>query len=241
MSPQSLPARAFMRGLRDGAPFALVVVPFGVLFGVVATEAGLNLTEVMAFSILVIAGASQLAALQLMQENAPAIIVLATALAVNLRLAMYSAALTPHLGAARGRWRVLMAYFLVDQTFAASAAEYERRPSATLPEKVLFFLGVAVPVCLPWYGATWIGARLGQGIPPEYALDFAVPVTFLAMIAPMLRSLPHLAAAFVSVAGTLALAFLPYGSGLLIAAIAALFVGAAVEEMLERKGIPDGP
>ena len=85
----------FRSGARDAAPFTLVVGPFAILFGVVATEAGLNLLETMSFSFLVIAGAAQLTALQLMVDQAPTIIVIASALAVNLRMAMYSASLTP--------------------------------------------------------------------------------------------------------------------------------------------------
>ncbi|MEL7261344.1 MAG: AzlC family ABC transporter permease, partial [Pseudomonadota bacterium] len=80
---------AYLAGLRDGAPFVLVAGPFAVLFGVLATEAGLNLFEVMTFSLVVIAGAAQFTALQLMQDNAPTVIVLISALAVNLRVAMY--------------------------------------------------------------------------------------------------------------------------------------------------------
>jgi predicted branched-subunit amino acid permease len=78
----------------------IVVVPFAVLFGVVATEAGLDLLQVLLFSVSIFAGASQFAALQLMQDQAPVLIILATSLAVNLRLLMYSVAMAPHLGAA---------------------------------------------------------------------------------------------------------------------------------------------
>src|SRR5690606_8776600 len=91
---------AYLRGLRDGLPFIVVLLPFALLFGVVATEAGLTLAQAMGFNILVIAGSSQFAAVALMQENAPLFAVLATSLAVNLRMAMYSAALVPHFGAA---------------------------------------------------------------------------------------------------------------------------------------------
>lgn len=94
MTP-STPNRDFWRGLRDGLPFLLVITPFGLLFGVVATEAGLNVYETLSFSIVVIAGAAQFTALQLMVDDVPALIALVSALAVNLRMAMYSAALTP--------------------------------------------------------------------------------------------------------------------------------------------------
>jgi len=227
---------AYWRGFRAGAPFVLVVVPFGMLFGVAATEAGLNLVEVMSMSILVIAGAAQFAALALMQDNAPTVIVLITALAVNLRMAMYSASLAPHLGRAPLWQRAIAAYFLVDQSYAVSFAEFERRPGMSLREKVAFFFGTVSPVCFPWYFATLAGAALGAAIPPQFALDFAVPITFLAITAPMLRTLAHMAAAGVSVAVSLALAFLPYNLWLLAAALLAMAAGARVELWLRRTG-----
>ncbi len=219
----------FWRGFRNGAPFLLVVVPFALLFGVVATEAGLDLTKVMGFSVLVIAGASQFAAVQMMTDNAPVIMVLATALAVNLRMAMYSAALTPHLGAAPLWKRAVAAYFLVDQSYAISIAEYEKRPEMDLRDRMAFFFGSMTPVCIPWYIATYLGAALGARIPESWALDFAVPITFLAIIAPALRTFAHVSAALVSIVVALSLSFMPYNSGLLIAAALAMIVGAEVE------------
>jgi predicted branched-subunit amino acid permease len=129
MSDTISPRQAFRNGARDALPFTIVVVPFAILFGVVGTEAGLNLAQVMGFSIGVIAGASQFAALQLMSEDAPTLIVVASALAVNLRMAMYSAALAPHLGPASLRDRALVAYMNVDQTYALSVQRYEMAPA----------------------------------------------------------------------------------------------------------------
>ena len=81
----------FVQGMLAGLPFTVFAIPFALLFGVVATEAGLHVAEVMGFSLLVIAGAAQFTAVQLMTENTPVWVVLAAALAVNLRMAMYSA------------------------------------------------------------------------------------------------------------------------------------------------------
>ncbi len=220
---------AFRLGIRDGAPFLLVIVPFALLFGVVSREAGLNVLESLAFSVVVIAGAAQFTALQLMSEQAPLLIVLVTALAVNLRMAMYSASLTPHLGEAPLWKRALVAYFLVDQTYACSVARFEQYPDWTLPQKLSYFFGAVLPVCPLWYLFTVLGAVLGQSIPGWLALDFAVPITFLALIAPMLRTMAHLSAATVSIVLALGLAFLPYNLGLLVAALAAMMTGAQVE------------
>ena len=231
----STPKSAFLRGARDGAPFILVVGPFALLFGVVATEAGLGVAEAMGFSVLVIAGASQFAALQQMVENAPTVMVIATALVVNLRMAMYSASLTPHLGAAPLWKRALAAYLMVDQSYAISIAEYERRPEMTLGEKLAYYFGCVTPVFPVWYAMTWVGAVGGAAIPPGFALDFALPITFIAMVAPLLRTVAHIAAAATSVALALALAWLPSGLGLIAAATAAMAVGARTELWLEAR------
>lgn len=229
---------AYLRGVKTGFPFILVVAPFALLFGVVATEAGMSLVQVMGFSIVVVAGAAQFTALQLMADNAPTLVVIASALAVNLRMAMYSASLTPHLGALPIWRRALTAYCLMDQSYAVSIVAYEEEPEMTLAQKSSFFFGAITPVLPNWYFWTLIGALVGQSIPPAYALDFAVPITFLAMIGPMLRTQAHVAAAFVSVTCALVFAFLPWNLALIVAGIAGMMTGAQVELWTTRRAAP---
>lgn len=225
----------FWAGVRAGSPFILVIVPFATLFGVVATEAGLTIVEAVTFSLAVLAGAAQFTALQLMQEHAPTLIVLVSALAVNLRLAMYSAALVPHFGAAPLWQRALIAFFTIDQSFTTSTAAFERNPGWTLQQKTAFFLGTCAPLMPLFFMAVVAGAMIGKQIPPGFALDFAVPITFLALIAPMMRTLPHLASALTAILVALSLAWIPYNLGLLIAGLAGMMVGARTECLLERR------
>ncbi len=222
----------YLRGLTDALPFVVVVVPFALLFGVVATEAGLPMSQVMGFSFLVVAGASQFAALQFMSENAPILVVLASALAVNLRMAMYSAAITPHLGALSLPRRLIVSYFLVDQSYAMSVAEYEKKPAMPLHLKLAYFAGVSTPICPLWFASTYLGARLGDAIPAEYGLDFAMPIAFLAMVAPALRTPAHIAAAAVSIIASLALTWVPLNLGLLLAGLLAMMTGAEIERRM---------
>ena len=219
----------FLQGARDAAPFVLVVGPFALLFGVVAAEAGLNVVEALTFSVAVIAGAAQFTALQLMVDNVPTVVVLVSALAVNLRMAMYSASLTPYLGEASLRQRALAAYFIVDQSYGCSVLKYEQNPHWTIGQKLAYFWGTVAPVCPFWYVFTVVGAMLGNSIPEGLALDFALPITFLAIIMPMLRTPAHVAAALVSVIAALVFAFLPYNLGLLVAGILGMVTGAEVE------------
>lgn len=235
MATQTTTTGAFWRGARDCGPFLLVAGPFGALFGVVGTEAGLNIAEVMGFSIVVIAGASQFAALSLMLDQAPTVIVLLSAIAVNLRMAMYSASLVPHLGAAALWQRAIASYMNVDQTYASSILEYERHPEMTPDEKMAYFFGISTPIVPCWFGFAIVGAAVGASIPPAFALDFALPIAFIAMVAPALRTLAHVAAAFTSMVMALTLAWVPSGLGLLIAAGCAMGVGALVETAMERR------
>ena len=235
MSPTT-PNSAYLMGVRDGAPFILVVVPFAMLFGVVAIEAGLRLGETLAMSVLVIAGASQFAALQLMIEDATVTLVLLAALTVNLRMAMYSAALVPHLGAAPFWQRACAAYLLFDQTYAVSVARFETDGADwPTPFKMAYYFGVATPIAPLWALATLAGALLGARAVETVQLDFVLPLMFLALVAPMLKSLAHVTAAGVSVALALALSGLPAGLGLLIAAAVAMMAGALVETWLETR------
>ncbi|TFL20057.1 AzlC family ABC transporter permease [Jannaschia formosa] len=219
----------FGRGAVQGLPFLVIIVPFGALFGVAATEAGLSLTQILAFSSIVIAGASQFAAIQLMVDGTPAAIVVLSALAVNLRMAMYSAALAPHLGPAPAWQRAVIAYLLVDQVYALAQSAYDTETAWSVSDKVGYLIGVALPVFPGWVGATWAGAVLGARVPEGLSLDFAVPLAFLALVGPMLRTRAHVAAAFVSVAGALLLAWMPWNLGLILAALLAMAVGAEVE------------
>jgi predicted branched-subunit amino acid permease len=232
------PRSEFWRGTRDGLPFMLVIAPFGAVFGVVATEAGLDLAQVMGFSVVVIAGAAQFVAVQLMVEQAPVLIVIATALAVNLRMAMYSASLAPHLGPLPFWKRAFVAYITVDQTYAPAILRYENQPDLSPAVRLAYFLGTATPIIPIWYVATWAGAVLGSTVPADLPIDFAIPITFLALIMPMLRSLAHVGAAFVSIIGTLLFAFLPFNLGLLVAALLAMSVGAEIERQMTRRAQP---
>jgi len=223
----------FWRGFRDGLPFVLVVMPFGTLFGVAATEAGMDILQVMSFSVLVIAGAAQFSALTLLIEDAPLIIILLTSLAVNLRMAMYSAALVPHFGKLRTGLKLVISYFLVDQSYALGIREYEERPDQPIDNKVAYFFGIMLIMAPFWYLATYLGAALGASIPDAFSLDFAVPICFIALIAPLLRTIPHIITAIVSVVAALSLAWIPYSLGLIIAAIMAMMAGAYAELKLK--------
>ncbi|MFA3917197.1 AzlC family ABC transporter permease [Ruegeria hyattellae] len=225
----------YWRGFRDGSPFIVMAVPFGMLFGLLATESGLNVVQTMSFSATVFAGAAQFTALHLLRDDAPTIVAILSALAVNLRVAMYSASLTPYLGAAPLWQRAFAAYFTIDQSYACSMMQFEKEPKMRVPERIRYFFGVVTPLTPAWLVATYLGAVVGTRIPESWGLDFALPITFLAMVGPMLRTFSHVVAALVAIIVALLTTTVPYNLGLLIAGCAGMMAGARSELVLERR------
>lgn len=227
-------ARLFQRGLRDGAPFNLASIPFSLFFGVVAVEAGFDLAQVMGMSFIVIAGASSLTAIQLLGDQAPAAMAVLAGAAVNLRMAMYSASLAPHLSGGPLSWRMAAAYFLVDHAYALSLNDYQTH-QRTMREKFAYFFGLVLAVCPFWYLFCYLGAVLGSAIPEEWPLDFAGAIMFTALVSPMIRGRPALIAAAVAVGVALLSAGLPYSLHLVFGALAGMGAGAWAEIRRERR------
>ena len=223
----------FWKGFWGALPFCFVVGPYGMVFGVLAAESGLNIFTSIAFSLAVIAGAAQFTALSLMHDQAPTIVVIIVGLTVNLRMALYSATLATHLGKAPFWTRALVAYSILDHSFALSDAKYQNNPEMTLSQKLAFYFGATGLVGAIWVIGTGIGAWLGARVPDWLALDFAMPIAFIALVAPALRTVPQVAAAFTAAMLALVLAPVPYGLGLIIAAIIALLLGAELERRME--------
>jgi predicted branched-subunit amino acid permease len=232
----AVPFSALRRGAMAALPLQLATAPFGLIFGALATQAGLDLPQAMAMTVVVVAGAAQLAAVQLMAEHAPAWLAIATGAVVNLRLAMYSASIAPYWQGATLRTRALSAFLLHDQAYALSMRRYAEAPEEGTAARLGFFLGVGVISLVAWTAGSLAGALLGARLPEAWALEFAVPITFIAVLAPLLRDAAHVAAAVTASAAALASAPLPLGSGLIVAAAAGIAVGATVEGMLARRG-----
>ncbi len=225
----------YWKGFCDGAPFVIPIIPFGTLFGVLAVETGADALQALVFSATVFAGGAQFAALQLMQDGAPILIVLASSLAVNLRLVMYSASLTPYLGSAPMWQRAIAAFVIVDQTYAGAIVRFENEPSLLVSQRMSYFFGLISPLTPFWLLCTYLGAVLGTRIPDSWALDFALPILFLALIGPMMRTNAHVVAALVATAVALLTVNVPFNLGLLIAGFAGMMAGAQAELISERE------
>lgn len=225
--------RPFLHGLLAVLPLQVATIPFGLIFGVLAREAGLDFAQLMGMAAAVMAGASTVVALQLLGEQAPALLIVVSSAVVNLRMAMYSAALVPHWKGAGPFARGFAGYALTDQVFAVSIAAYEKGETPTLPEKIAYFFGTAAG-CLPaWIFGCVAGYVAGAAIPESWGITMAMPLIFLAMSAAMVRTPAHLIAMTAASLAGLALAGMPNGTGL----IPATFIGIAAGMLARRGGV----
>lgn len=219
---------SFGEGVRAVAPALLGNVPFGLIVGVTMVDVGLDPLSAIAMSATMFAGAAQLAMLDLLQRSAPLAIVVLTGLVVNLRYVMYSASIARHFEDHSLRWRAGIAAFLLDVTYAMSVQRFDREPAT---EKGWYYLGVAIPLWTVWVVATAVGALLGAAIPGSWQLEFAVPLVFLALLAPAVDNPASAIAAGAAGAGAVVLAGLPFNLGLVTGALVGIVAGALAEEV----------
>jgi 4-azaleucine resistance transporter AzlC len=222
------PSSAFLTGIRALLPMLLGVAPFGVIYGVVALQSGIPPLAAVLMSSIVFAGSAQFLLAQLVGAGAPALLSIGAVGLINLRHALYSASVAPILHALPRRWKLLLAYLLTDEAYAAAIPHLLANPKSPTAHWVLFGAGFAL--WAGWQLATLAGVLLGAQLPTDLGLDFALPLTFIAIVVPLINSRARLVAALVAGAVAILLTGLPYKTGLFAAALAGLGAGAFVRE-----------
>jgi 4-azaleucine resistance transporter AzlC len=229
--PAATPRREFLDGCRDELPILLGVAPFGMIYGLLALRSGLDPLTSQAMSSVVFAGSAQFIAAQLIRDGAPAAVLVMTVFVVNLRHALYSASMAVHLKHLGIRWKGLLAYLLTDEAYAVMSARCTRDAGAAevSPHRHWYFFGAGVTLWGSWQLSTAAGIFLGAQVPDRWSLDFTLALTFIALVFPALKD--RAAAAAAVAAGVLSVAALglPYKLGLVLAALAGVAVGLAVE------------
>ena len=216
----------FVAGLRAFLPLIMSNAPLGMVCGAAAIAAGMTPLQASAMSWAIFAGSSQIVAAQLLVAGAPFLVIVATATVVNLRFMMYSAALSPFLGHLGRRWQLALAYLLTDQPFALGLTHY-MQPGETR-HRHWFMLGLASAIWVCWQLATLAGILLGSLIPAHWSIDFVLPLTFIAIVVPMLKDRSTLAAALVG-GGASVLLTLPLKLNLMAATLLGILTGMLVD------------
>lgn len=224
------------------------VIPFGLVAGATPVTTGLGGEAAAGLSTIVFAGASQLAAVDVLADGGSALVAVVAACTINLRLLLYSASLAPYLTHVPLRQRLFMAYVLTDQAYAVAITRWNEEAGRALDgveppaveARVPYYLGAALLLWVNWQIVTVIGVLIGNAVPESLPLDFAVPLVFLVLLVPAMTSRPAVVAA--GIGGGVAVLSLEAGAGhlsVLVGALAGIAAGAAAEAAVERRAARD--
>ncbi|MEZ4668697.1 MAG: AzlC family ABC transporter permease [Anaerolineae bacterium] len=221
----------FLAGIRDTFPLVVGAIPFGIIFGALAVNSGISPAGTMGLSLFVFAGSSQFIAANLVKQGLAVGLIIFTTFIVNVRHALYSATLAPHMKGLGQKWLLPLGFWLTDETFVVVISRYNRDDAS--PYKHWYHLGSSVIMYLNWNLCTAVGLIAGQTIPDlrQWGLNFAMDVTFIGMIMPQLQSRPMLLTAIVAAVSALLFHGLPNQAGLIVAALLGIGAGVIAEHL----------
>ena len=218
----------FWAGVLAEMPLMLGVIPFGLVFGVLGIASGLTPLETILLSSVLFGGASQVVFAQLWGAGVPSMVIGGSVCVINLRHVLYSASLARYVMHLPLGWRVLLAYLLTDEAYAVTVQRLRTEPLG--PNQHYFLLGSGLLLWTGWQITTIAGALIGETVPDSWSLSFAIPLTFIAIVAPILKDRADLTAALT--AGLLAMIGqpLPWKLWLILAAIGGILAGWLVHQ-----------
>jgi 4-azaleucine resistance transporter AzlC len=228
-------SKIFFKGVTDVSPLMIPVVPFGIIFGVLAIDLGLTPITAMAMSIIIFGGASQIIFLQLFSAGASSLVILSSVGAVNARHLLYGAVLSEHMSDFKMTWKIIISYFLVDQAFAVTNSFLKNSKDK---DKAFHSFGAGATCWIIWQITSIIGIFLGSIIPEKLGLNFAVPLTFLALLVDDFRKLINVIVIVISgLIATIGYEVIPFKAYVIVAAVIGL---AAAIILTKFKGSNNG-
>jgi 4-azaleucine resistance transporter AzlC len=222
-----------LSGVKSELPIAIGVIPFGLIYGVLALGAGLPPAPAMAMSSVVFAGSAQFIGQGLIGQGYPALVIILTTFVVNLRHLLYSASVAPFVQPLPARWKWGLAYLLTDEAYATTIVNYQQPGEVT--HKHWFFLGAGLTLWSVWQTSTALGIFLGAQVPASWGLEFTLALTFIGLVIPAFRNRADVSAALSAGIVALLAADLPWKLGLMLAALIGIAVGVIVESGTQRE------
>jgi len=229
-------AGEFRAGMKATIPLIIGAMPFGIIFGALGVSAGLSPAAVQGLSLIVFAGSAQFIGVGLYAGGVATSIIILTTFIVNLRHALYSASLAPFMRHLPQKWLLPLGFWLTDESYAVVIVRYNEDDDS--PYKHWFYLGSALLMYTNWQICTFIGITAGQLIPDatQWGLDFAMTVTFIGIVVPLVKTRPFLVCVIVSAVTALLTYPLPNKLGLMVAALVGIVAG-----MIAEGALPEPP
>jgi 4-azaleucine resistance transporter AzlC len=205
----------------DMLPLGIAVIPWGILCGSLAIKIGLSPIQAQLMSLLVFAGAAQLASLTLIGGALSSIFT--STFVISSRHLLYSAVFREHVRQSSLSTRCCTAFFLTDEMFAVTCAYIEKHKSYNH----LYAISTGIVFYIMWNISTFIGINVGQFIPniENMGLEFAIAATFIAIVIPSIKSLSTLISVLASGVSVLVLTDMGNEHALIIATLIGIISG----------------
>ncbi|GHE76930.1 AzlC family ABC transporter permease [Thalassotalea profundi] len=199
----SLVIKLFKKGFWDMLPLNLAVIPWGILCGSLAIQRDFTVLEALLMPLIVFAGSAQLVATELIANNAPLATILFTTFIISSRHFLYGLAFRDKISKLPTKWRLSLGFLLTDELFALSGDNKAFKGVYRL----FYALAAGGSFYLCWLLWNIIGIFAGAYLPDltTLGLDFAIAVTFIALVIPSVTNFPMLIT--VLVAGISAVVF----------------------------------
>ena len=222
----------FLKGIIDVSPLMIPVVPFGLIFGILAIDIGFSPLATMGMSLIIFGGASQIILLQLFSGGASSLVIISSIGAVNSRHLLYGAVVSEHVSDLKLIWKIVISYFLIDQAFARSNEYFKNN---NYKNKYFHLVGGGFTCWIVWQTTTFLGIILGAAIPEKLGLSFAVPLTFLAILINDFRKIINVIVILVSgLVSIFGYNYIPYKAYVIIAALSGLFAALILTKILKK-------
>jgi 4-azaleucine resistance transporter AzlC len=213
--------KTLTKGIIDVSPLMIPVVPFGIIYGVIAMDLGIGPYMTLGLSIIIFGGASQIVLLQLFTGGASSLVILSSVGAVNARHILYGAVLSEHLSSLKLSWKIILSYMMTDQAFAVSNNYFKKNNK----DNHYHLLGSGVTCWTIWQISTILGIVLGSVVPKELGLSFTISLTFLALLIGDFRKFKNIIVMLVSgIVATIGYNTIPFKAYIIVAALSALIV-----------------
>jgi predicted branched-subunit amino acid permease len=230
----------FRSGAREGfmafLPLSVGLVPWALVMGMAMTSAGFSPLQAMGMNIIVFAGTAQLGTLPLIAADAPVWLIITTALALNLRFVIFSAAIAPGFRGvgAPGRW--LAGHVLTDGVFAVCLDKllHVEDPAWRLG----YYLAPALWAWVLWQVFALTGIYAAGFIPKTWSLEFMATIALITLLVPMAKVRPMLIAALVGGASATLLRNMPLRLGVVAGICAGIAAGFAAEHFEQKASKP---
>ena len=224
--------KIFLKGIIDVSPLMIPVVPFGLIFGILAIDIGFSPLATMGMSLIIFGGASQIVLLQLFSGGASSLVIISSVGAVNSRHLLYGAVVSEHVSDLKLIWKIIISYFLIDQAFARSNEYFKKNNDKN---KYFHLIGGGVTCWIIWQTTTFLGIILGSAIPEKLGLSFAVPLTFLALIVNDFRKIINVIVFIISgLISTLGYNYIPYKAYVIVAALGGLLTAIILTKIITK-------